>query len=148
MKKMQTNERKLTDEQKEEIIRRYIESRTDPSATPLTQTQLAKEYGVCQQTISKVICNSDVIERVRKRTKADVLLAQAMAEMAAPKIMRETIKSALQKRDKKFEYITQGDRRDVLDRAGVRVKTEEKQAIDITFNGGEGFGLGMPEGDR
>ena len=137
-------DKKLTDEMKDEIVHRYVESRADPFATPITQVQLAKEYGVAQVTISRVISDSGVLERVRRRTKSSVILAQAIAEEAAAHAMRATVESAFKPREEKYEYINQGDRRDILDRAGVRAASEEKPEVNITFNGGS-VPIGVPD---
>ena len=134
----------LTDEQREEIVHKYIASRADSYAVPVTQTQLAEEYGVAQSTISGVISDSGVIERVRRRTKSSVMLAQAIAEEAAANIMRESVNSAFKLRDEKYEYINQSDRRDILDRAGVRAEKSDKQDVTISFKAGGGFDVGMP----
>lgn len=136
-------EERLTDEQRDEIVRRYIESRADPDAEPLTQAVLAQEYGVSRRTIGNVLIDSGVLERALRRTRSDVMVAQAIAEAAAARVMRETVKSAFKMRNEKYEYITQGDRRDILDRAGVRATKEEKQEVNITFNGG-GVPIGVP----
>lgn len=143
---MESSNKKLSDEQRDEIVHRYIESRADPFATPITQYQLAEEYGVSQSLISHVIADSGVIERVRRRAKSSVLLAQAIAEEAAAHAMRATVESAFKLRDEKYEYINQGDRRDILDRAGVRVEKGDKQDVTISFKT-EGFDLGMPGGE-
>lgn len=134
---------RLTDEQRVEIAKRYVDSRADPFAIPATQQELADEYGVCQKTISNVLADSGILEKVRRRTKADVLLAQAIAERASAQIMRETVQSAFKLRDEKYEYINQSDRRDILDRAGVRVEKKESADVNVTFRTG-GIGLGMP----
>ena len=54
------------------------------------------------------------------------------------------MESALKEREEKYEYITQMDRRDVLDRAGVRAKDENSNEISITFATGGGVNVGMP----
>lgn len=136
--------KKLSDEVRDEIVHRYIESRANPYATPITQKQLADEYGVVQSTISGIISDSGIIERVRRRTKASVALALAIAEEAASHAMRATVESAFKERDEKYEYINQGDRRDILDRAGVRAASEEKPEVNISFNGG-GIPIGVPD---
>lgn len=144
---MKAFEKKLTDEMKEEIVHKYIESRSDPYAVPITQAQLAEEYGLGQSTISRIISDSGVIERVRRRTKSSVLLAQAIAEEAAAHAMRATVESAFKLRDEKYEYINQGDRRDILDRAGVRAEKKESQDIVLSFAGAP-VNPGMPAGDN
>lgn len=140
---MAANEKKLTDEQRDELVHRYVESRADPYATPITQKELAQEYGIAQSTVSTIIADSGVLERVRRRTKSSVLLAQAIAEEAAAHAMRATVESAFKPREEKYEYINQGDRRDILDRAGVRAQGGEKPEVNINFTNG-GVKLGVP----
>lgn len=133
----------LTDEEREEIVYRYVKSQTEDEE-PLTQAALAKEYGVCQRTVSNIIRDSGILEKIRRRTKSNVLIAQAMAEEASAKVMRETIRSAFKKREDKFEYINQGDRRDILDRAGVRSEKKDEHDVTITLSDG-GLNVGLPE---
>ncbi len=133
----------LTDEEREEIVCRYVKSQTEDEE-PLTQAALAKEYGVCQRTVSNIIRDSGILEKIRRRTKSNVLIAQAMAEEASAKAMRETIRSAFKKREDKFEYINQGDRRDILDRAGVRSEKKDEHDVTITLSDG-GLNVGLPE---
>lgn len=133
----------LTDEEREEIVYRYVKSQTEDEE-PLTQAALAKEYGVCQRTVSNIIRDSGILEKIRRRTKSNVLIAQAMAEEASAKAMRETIRSAFKKRADKFEYINQGDRRDILDRAGVRSEKKDEHDVTITLSDG-GLNVGLPE---
>lgn len=129
------------------VLDEYVETHTKPDLRPVTQAELAKKYNRSQSSISRMILDSKAVERKFRRVKTSVMLAQIMAENASPLMMEKTIESALKKRDKKYEYINQGDRRDILDRAGVRAKTEEKQEIVLSFDGGM-VDLGMPEGDR
>lgn len=134
----------LTDEECEALVVEYIESHTKPDMKPLTQVELGKKYGVSQTTVSKILIDSKTIERVQRRTKSNVALAQAIMASAAPEVAKRTVRSALTEREEKFEYITQGDRRDVLDRAGVRAAKEEKNEVTISFASG-GIDVGMPE---
>ena len=134
------------EEQRALAVQMYIESRTDIEQKPLTQVEIAKMFGHSQKWVSESLHNSGVLEVIERRTRSNVILAKAMMNHAAPRVALETIKSALQKREDKFEYITQGDRRDVLDRAGVRAEKEDAQAVTVTFAGG-GFSVGMPEGN-
>jgi hypothetical protein len=61
--------------------------------------------------------------------------------------MRATVESAFKLRDEKYEYINQGDRRDILDRAGVRAEKKESQDIVLSFAGAP-VNPGMPAGDN
>ena len=138
-------EKKLTQEQEDEIIHEYVDSRIDLERKPVTQMELAKKYGISQSVISRIISNSDVLTRMRRRTKSDVAIAQAMAERAAPKIMAETIKDALKPRKDKLRYLNQNAARDVLDRAGVRAAKDEKPEVVVTFASGHMVKPAMPE---
>lgn len=143
---MADKDKKLTDEQREELVYRYVVSRADPDEKPITQMALAKEYGIAQSQVSKIIADSGVLEKVCRRTKSDKLMAQALAEAASVHAMRETIKSAFKPRSDKYQYINQGDRRDILDRAGVRAEKKEAMDVNIQFENGS-FAIGMPGGD-
>ena len=134
----------LTEEERAELIAEYIESHTNPNLKPLTQAEIGKKYGVSQTTVSNIMLDSGALERVRRRTRSNIILAQAIMESAAPEVAKRTVKSAMTDRDEKFEYITQGDRRDVLDRAGGRAAKEEKNEVTISFASG-GIDVGMPE---
>ena len=134
-----------SEEQKELAVRMYIESRTDPNAKPLTQTEVAKMFGRSQTWMSAALIDDGTIERIEKRTHSNVVLARAMMQHAAPKVAEETIKSAMKSRAAKYEYITQQDRRDVLDRAGVRTEKQEATEVTVRFADGIGFETGMPD---
>ena len=133
------------DEQKALAIDIYIDSRVNPDKKPLRQIDVAAMFGHKQKWLSSALADSGILERFERRTRSNVIIARAMANKAAPEIMQKTIESARKARGNKFEYITQQDRRDVLDRAGVRAEKEDAQAVTVTFAGG-GFDIGMPEG--
>lgn len=138
---------KLTQQEKEEILLTYIESRFDAEKykKPVTQQELARQYGVDQSTISRVISSSDEIEALNRRMRVDTLLSQAMAQRAAPKVMAEMIKDALKPRKDKLRYLNQNAARDVLDRAGVRAVKEDRQELVLSFASGEAVRPRMPE---
>ena len=138
---------KLTQQEKEEILLTYIESRFDAEKykKPVTQQELARQYGVDRSTISRVISSSDEIEALNRRMRVDTLLSQAMAQRAAPKVMAEMIKDALKPRKDKLRYLNQNAARDVLDRAGVRAVKEDRQELVLSFASGEAVRPRMPE---
>ena len=132
-------------EQRRLAVEMYIESKLDPSKKPLTQREIGALFGHSQKWVSDALIDSGTLERIEKRTRSNVILARAMANHAAPSLMLDMIESARKRRDKKFEYITQQDRRDVLDRAGVRAEKQEATDVNIRFVDGVGFNTGMPE---
>lgn len=134
----------LSAEEKREIaVRLYIDSRIDPYKTPIKQVEIAKMLGMSQSWVSEALRHDTTLDNIERKTRADAILARAMMQAAAPEIARKTILSAHKDRPAKFEYITQGDRRDVLDRAGVRAEKQEATDVNITFTNG-GFDIGMP----
>lgn len=136
------------EEQRELAVQIWIDehaNHTDPWDKPKTQKEIAEMFGRSQSWMSETLIHSATLEKIERRMRSNVILAKAMMQQAAPKVAEETIKSALKERETNFEYITQQDRRDVLDRAGVRAEKQEQLAVTVTFAGG-GFDVGMPEG--
>ena len=136
---MGRSDSKLTDEQREQIVLDYL-----GEGTP-TMRELAAKYGVSQQTISATISNSKTLKRLEDRARANVTRALIRAQLNADEIMRMTIEDAKKTRADKYGHLHQNARREVLDRAGVRVVKEEDNAININFVGGGGFELGQTE---
>lgn len=145
---MAENERVLTEEEKDAIVLAYIESRIFPEkydGRRVKQKELAEKYGVNQSTISRIITSSDEVGRLQKRTQTRTLIAQSMAQLASPRVMEETIKDALKERKDEFGYLSQNARRDVLDRAGVRAASDNKQEVTVSFASGMNVRPRMPE---
>ena len=145
---MAANEKVLTEEEKEEIVLTYIESMVFPEkygGHRVRQKDLAEKYGVNQSTISKIVTSSDEVSRLNKRMQTRTIVAQSMAQLAAPKVMEATIKDALKERDDAFGYLSQNARRDVLDRAGVRAASDNKQEVTVSFASGMNVRPRMPE---
>lgn len=135
------------EEQRELAVQIWIDehaNHTDPWDKPKTQKEIAEMFGRSQSWMSETLIHSGTLDKIEKRTRSNVVLARAMMQSAAPKIAAETIRSAMKKRDQNFEYITQQDRRDVLDRAGVRAEKQEASDVNIRFVSGGGFTPGMP----
>ena len=135
------------EEKRELAVKLYVESRIDPSKEPIKQKEIAEMLGMSQSWVSEQIRNSNTLGNYERKTRADAILARAMMQAASPAIARKTILSAQKERDPSFEYITQNDRRDVLDRAGVRAEKQEATDVNITFMNG-GFDIGMPGEDK
>lgn len=132
-------------EQKRLACEMYIESRMNHEyGERLTQAEIGKMFGHNQQWVSAALADEGTLDRLERRTRSDVIIARAMANKAAPEMMLDLIKSARKKRADQFEYITQQDRRDILDRAGVRAEKQEATDVTIRFADGVGFATGMP----
>ena len=129
---------------KELAVQIYIDSHLNPKSEPMSQQKVAQLFGRSQKWLSLAIQDTGVLEKVEKRTRANAILAQAILQSAAPEIAIKTIESARKNRGEKYEYINQGDRRDILDRAGVRAEKKEANDVSITFTNGA-FMLGMPK---
>lgn len=129
--------RKLTDEQRREVVRRYVEEYE-------TVSELAREYGVDRATIYRVLGAEEHAGRIK--ALSDARLAQAKIRIL------EQVPAALDRNeeilntnyDPAFQYLWQNAIRDTLDRAGIKAAKEEKQDISISFVS-DGFELGMPE---
>lgn len=138
--------KKISDEKKQAIVQTYIDAIAE--GQPIRQKDLAQQYGITQATVSNILNDAEVVRSTRRRQGVNVVMAQAILERAAVKVAQKTVESALKDRDEKYEYITQMDRRDVLDRAGVRARDESSGEISITFASGAGVSVGMPQGTQ
>ena len=130
---------KLTEEQKEQIVLDYL-----GPGTP-TQDELAKKYGVCRQRIGQILSDSQTLKKLEARARSSVTRALIRAQLNADEIMRMTVEDAKKTRSDKYGHLHQNARREVLDRAGVRVVKEEDNAININFVSGGGFEPGQTE---
>lgn len=127
---------KLTEEQKEQIVLDYL-----GPGTP-TQDELAKKYGVCRQRIGQILSDSQTLKKLEARARSSVTRALIRAQLNADEIMRMTVEDAKKTRSDKYGHLHQNARREVLDRAGVRVKEADDSTLTIRFADGAGFELG------
>lgn len=130
--------RKLTDEQRREVVRRYVEECE-------TVSELAREYEVDRATIYRVLGAEENAGRIKALTEARLAQAKIRILEQVPlaldrneEILNTNYKPSLQ-------YLWQTAIRDTLDRAGIKAAKDEKQDISISF-ASDGFELGMPEG--
>lgn len=132
--------KKLTDEQRREVVRRYVEEYE-------TVSNLAREYEVDRATIYRVLGAEE--HAVRIKALSDARLAQAKIRIL------EQVPAALDRNeeilntdyDPAFQYLWQNAIRDTLDRAGIKAPKDEDRDINITFTGG-GFDVNMPEDEE
>lgn len=130
--------RKLTDEQREEIVFEYLEGFE-------TTVSLAEKYGVNHSTISRVINSSETLAKLEKKASISAQRAKIRAQLNADEIMRLMIEDANKTREDKFGHLHQNARRDVLDRAGVRTTEKEDATLTVRFADGMGFNIGETE---
>lgn len=127
---------KLTPEQREQIVLDYL-----GTGTP-TMRELGEKYGVTQQTISKIVSDSQTLKKLENRARASVTRALIRAQLNADEIMRMTVEDAKKTRGDKYGHLHQNARREVLDRAGVRNKEADDSSVTIRFAEGAGFEIG------
>lgn len=137
------NKRKLTDEQIDEIVRRFY----DEGAK---QADLAKEFGVAQCTISVYVNTPEKMERFIKHSTAHKVRAQLMINRSLEEAVETQLGLMRGAYEDQYKYLSQNAARDILDRGGVRAEKEEKPEIKITMDFGEsgGFNLGVPDHSR
>lgn len=130
---------KLTDEQKEQLVYEYLVDGC------VTTAEIGKRFGVSQSTACRIISESQTLRKLEARASVAAARAKIRAQLNADELMRLTIEDAKKTREDKFGHLHQNARRDVLDRAGVRVAKEEDNTLTIKFADGLGFELGETE---
>ena len=131
---------KLTEEEKQEIVERYLEG-------GVTMQQIAYEYGVSKMTISRTIRNSRVLEDLEKTANIKSRLALLRLKTAATDATERLIDLLYENRDTDHQYLDMQIIQQILDRAGVRETKEDKQDVKVTFSTG-GFSVNMPPGEE
>lgn len=130
--------KKLTDEQCREIVRRYVEDRD-------SVTELSEEYGVSRATIYHHLAKEENAGRIKALTEARLAQAKIRLLEQVPQALDRNEEILNTNYEPAFQYLWQNAIRDTLDRAGVKATKDEKQDISISFTGG-GFDVNMPEG--
>lgn len=127
--------RKLTDEQRREVVRRYVEEYE-------TVSELAREYGVDRATIYRVLGAEEHAGRIKALSDARMVQAKIRILEQVPAALDRNEEILNTNYDPAFQYLWQNAIRDTLDRAGIKATKDEKQDISISF--ASGFELGMP----
>lgn len=132
-------EAKLTEQQKDEIIEKFFED-------GVRQVDLAKEYGVAQSTISHVINDGAMLEKMLKRTTANRVRAQIRVNRHLEEAVDTQIELMRGEYEDQYKFLKQNAARDILDRGGVRMEKEEKPETRVVIDFGDsgGVDLGVP----
>lgn len=134
------NNKKLTDEMKDEIVHLYFEE-------DWRQVDLAKKFSVTQGVISGVVNDPKVLSKMLSRTTANRVRAQMRINRHLEEAVDTQIDLMKADYDDQYKYLKQNAARDILDRGGVRVEKEEKPDTQVVLNFGDsgGFTLGVPD---
>ena len=128
--------RKLTDEQREEVCRLFFEE-------GVYQKDIAKQFGVTQSTISDTVNHPDNLTRMLKRTTAEKVRTQIRINnhlMEAADVQIELMRGQY---EDQYKYLKQNAARDILDRGGVRAEKEDNAELQVNVSIG-GMKLGVP----
>ena len=122
--------------------------------TGMTYEEMSKKWGAPIPTLQRYIEKKSLQEKYmaeleRRKVKADIRarVAQLKAGDAAPKMMDQIIAIASQdvgSTDIKYQYAIQNAAADVLDRAGVKDKTDDSKEVRVIID--SGIELGTPDG--
>lgn len=140
-------ERKITEKQKEEIFELYFEK-------GMTQMAIAKQYGVSQTVIMRIVNNNKQFQKYEKKLTARKNRMKIRADMAALRMLEESTMAAEQviniaKQDVattpiQYQYVIQNASTAILDRAGVKPAEQESKEVHVYLEGGE-IDLGTPD---
>lgn len=131
-------EKKLTEEQADEIVERYMEG-------GVTMQQLGDEYGVSKKTISRYISNSGVLDRAERKANLRQRLALIKLKSASADAAEQLVDLMDKTNGKNQVYAKLQTLQQVLDRAGVREEKHEDKDVRITFADGVGIAPKMPK---
>ena len=131
-------EKKLTEEQADEIVERYMEG-------GVTMQQLGDEYGVSKKTISRYISNSGVLDRAERKANLRQRLARIKLKSASADAAEQLVDLMDKTKGKNQVYAKLQTLQQVLDRAGVREEKHEDKDVRITFADGVGIAPKMPK---
>lgn len=130
--------KKLTDEQRKEVVRRYVEEYE-------TVTRLAEDYEVGRTTIYRILSEEKNADTIRALTEARLAQARIRILEQVPAALDRNEEILNTDYDPAFQYLWQNAIRDTLDRAGIKAPKDEEKEISISFAGG-GFDVNMPDG--
>ena len=125
----------MTREEREEALRAYFDEGEEVAG-------IAQRLGCTRGEVAEALCDTEALEPYRRRSEAVRLRAQIRLNESAEQAAR--MQAALLSGREEGDGVTQRAAKDILDRAGVRVKKEEKGEITIRFLPGMPE-LGMPK---
>ena len=125
----------MTKEEREEALRAYFDEGEEVAG-------IAQRLGCTRGEVAEALCDTEALEPYRRRSEAVRLRAQIRLNESAEQAAR--MQAALLSGREEGDNVTQRAAKDILDRAGVRMKKEEKGEITIRFLSGMPE-LGMPK---
>ena len=109
----------------------------------MTQAEIARQFNVTPQSVSKAINKPEILEEYDNRRTAHALRSKIRLTAATEKAVEVQIGYLSMELPVNLEYLRQNAARDILDRSGLRVEpTDDKNEIKISFEAP--FELGMP----
>lgn len=100
----------------------------------MTQTEIAKQFGISPQTVSKHLNKEDILEEFDKRRKAQTLRAKIKLAAATERAVEVQAAYLDMELPINLEYLRQNAARDILDRAGVKTEAGEMgNSIEVIF---------------
>jgi len=121
----------------------------------MTYEEMSIKWGMPMSSIQRYIEKPRLQEKYlaeleRRRVKAEIRgrVAQIKAGEAAPKMMDQIIEIASQDVEKtpiQYQYAIQNAAADVLNRAGVKDKTDDSKEVRVIID--SGIELGTPDGN-
>jgi len=121
----------------------------------MTYEEMSIKWGMPMSSIQRYIEKPRLQEKYlaeleRRRIKAEIRgrVAQIKAGEAAPKMMDQIIEIASQDVEKtpiQYQYAIQNAAADVLNRAGVKDKTDDSKEVRVIID--SGIELGTPDGN-
>lgn len=111
------------------------------------QSDIAKEYGVNQSTISRIINDVEVMQSVLKATTASKIRALVRVHQHLDEAVDTQIELMRGQYEDQYKYLKQNAARDLLDRGGVRTEKEEhaETRVVVDFGGASSLTLGVPD---
>ena len=133
-------EAKITEQQREEIIEKFYSGQ-------MKQKDIAKEYGLTQSGVSRIVNDVDAMTKMLRATTAERVRAQIRINNHLMEAVNTQIDLMRGQYEDHHKYLKQNAARDILDRGGVRAEKDEKPEVRITMDFGEsgGFTLGVPD---
>lgn len=134
-------EQKLTKEQKKEIFERALNGERT--------CDLAREYGVAKNTISKIKYDETMLTNAEKLVDKHhryIRLRIHKGAMKGVEKEHEILDREVPDGDKgtSLLYLQHQVASGLMDRDGLKAKNDDSQKIEISFTGGD-FDVGMPE---
>ena len=133
-------EAKITEQQREEIIEKFYSGQ-------MKQKDIAKEYGLTQSGVSRIVNDVDAMTKMLRATTAERVRAQIRINNHLTEAVNTQIDLMRGQYEDQYKYLKQNAARDILDRGGVRAEKEEsaETRVIVDFGSAGGLTLGVPD---